>query len=194
MSFRNRLTLFFVLIVVVPMVAVAFVLFRLIADNESGKADARLAANLSSAMHLYEESHNQADRAARAIGRDVQLAQALRNGDDVALQARARELLAQERVRRIVIARGGKAIADAGSRSAVFPAARNLLGGNRSFGNLQVSVQDAAAYTGLIQRVTEGQAVVQRLGGPVVASSVPGVDVADIPANRGEMKVGNRKY
>ena len=48
MSFRNRLTLFFVLIVVVPMVAVAFVLFRLIADNESGKADARLAAANSS--------------------------------------------------------------------------------------------------------------------------------------------------
>ncbi len=44
MSFRNRLTLFFVAIVIVPMVSVAFVLFSLISDNEDGKADARLAA------------------------------------------------------------------------------------------------------------------------------------------------------
>ena len=51
MSFRNRLTLFFVLIVVVPMVAVAFVLFSLIATSESGKADARLAATKGSAIN-----------------------------------------------------------------------------------------------------------------------------------------------
>ena len=71
MSFRNRLTLFFVLIVVVPMVAVAFVLFRLIADNESGKADARLAATKGSAINLYREDYNRANRAAEKIGGDV---------------------------------------------------------------------------------------------------------------------------
>ena len=75
MSFRNRLTLFFVLIVVVPMVAVAFVLFRLIADNESGKADARLAATKGSAINLYREDYNRANRAAEKIGGDVVLAQ-----------------------------------------------------------------------------------------------------------------------
>jgi diguanylate cyclase (GGDEF)-like protein len=194
MSFRNRLTLFFVLIVVVPMVAVAFVLFRLIADNESGKADARLAANYSSAMHLYEESRAQADRAAKAIGRDVQLAQALRANDTAALTQRARELLVRERVRRIVIARGNSAIADVGSRTAVFPATRNLLSGARSFGNLQVSVEEPADYTDLISRVTEGEAAVQRVGGPVLSSSVPGVRAGDIPADRGEMEVGDKTF
>jgi diguanylate cyclase (GGDEF)-like protein len=194
MSFRNRLTLFFVLIVVVPMVAVAFVLFRLIADNESGKADARLAANYSSAMHLYEESHNQADRAAQSIGRDVQLAAALRSGDNAALTARARELLSRERVKRIVIARDGKPIADVGSRTAVFPATRNLLSGKRSFGNLQVSVQEPADYTGLIERVTEGQAAIQRVGGPVLASSIPGIGAGDLPNGRGEIEVGGKKF
>ena len=79
MSFRNRLTLFFVLIVVVPMVAVAFVLFRLIADNESGKADARLAATKGAAINLYREDFNSANRAAQKIGADVALAQALRD-------------------------------------------------------------------------------------------------------------------
>src|SRR5690348_5993426 len=123
MSFRNRLTLFFVLIVVVPMVAVAFVLFRLIADNESGKADARLAAANSSAINLYHEDYNRAQAAAAKIGGDVALAQALRTNDRQALQSRLNTLLRQEGVRRIVLARGGRAIADAGSRTAVFPAA-----------------------------------------------------------------------
>ncbi|HEY7623248.1 MAG TPA: diguanylate cyclase [Solirubrobacteraceae bacterium] len=194
MSFRNRLTLFFVLIVVVPMVAVAFVLFRLIADNESGKADARLAANTGSAAHLADEAKNQADRAARAIAADSQLAQALRAGDDAALQARTRELLAQKRVKRIAISRGGRPIVDVGIPNAIFPATRKLLSGSRSFGDLQVSVQAPTDYTDLIRRVTTGQAVVQKVGGPILASSIPGVDAADVPAGRGEVEVGDRTY
>jgi diguanylate cyclase (GGDEF)-like protein len=195
MSFRNRLTLFFVLIVVVPMVAVAFVLFRLIADNESGKADARLAANLQSAIHLYQESRTTAERAAARIGGDVQLAQALRSGDNAALATRARELLARERVRRIAISRGGKTLVDVGSPTAVFPGTRNLVGNNgQSFGSLQVSDEEPKDYTGLIERVTEGQAVVQRVGGPVLASSLAGVDPASLPSDRGEIEVGGKKF
>jgi diguanylate cyclase (GGDEF)-like protein len=195
MSFRNRLTLFFVLIVVVPMVAVAFVLFRLIADNESGKADARLAAANSSAINLYHEDYNRAQAAAAKIGGDVALAQALRANDRQALQSRLSALLRQEDVRRIVLARGGRAVADAGSRTAVFPAARNLVGrGNQAFGTLQVSVQEPSTYTGLLSRLTGSGAVVQRIGGPVLASSVKGVDPASIPSDHGELEVGDKRY
>jgi diguanylate cyclase (GGDEF)-like protein len=195
MSFRNRLTLFFVLIVVVPMVAVAFVLFRLIADNENGKADARLAAAKGSAINLYREDYNRANRAAAKIGGDVALAQALRDNDHQALQARLSDLLKQENVRRIVIARGDLAIAEVGSSTAVFPAARDLVGsGNKSFGKLQVSLQEPAIYTGLISRVTQSGAVVQRVGGPVVASSLKGVDPDSIPSDRGEVEVGDKRF
>jgi diguanylate cyclase (GGDEF)-like protein len=195
MSFRNRLTLFFVLIVVVPMVAVAFVLFRLIADNESGKADARLAAAKGSAINLYREDYNRANRAAEKIGGDVALAQALRTNDRQALEARLRDLLTQERVRRIVISRGSQAIADVGSSTAVFPAARDLVGpGSKSFGKLQVSVQEPAIYTGLISRVTESGAVVQRVGGRVLSSSLKGVDPGSIPSDRGEVEVGDKRF
>jgi HAMP domain-containing protein len=195
MSFRNRLTLFFVLIVVVPMVAVAFVLFRLIADNESGKADARLAAANRSAINLYHEDFNRAQVAAARIGRDVALAQALRTNDRPALQARVNALLRQEGVRRIVLARGTQAIADAGSKTAVFPASRKLVGaGNRPFGTLQVSVQEPPIYTGLLSRLTGSGAVVQRIGGPVLASSVRGVDPASIPSDHGELQVGDKRY
>jgi diguanylate cyclase (GGDEF)-like protein len=195
MSFRNRLTLFFVLIVVVPMVAVAFVLFRLIADNESGKADARLAATKGSAINLYREDYNRANRAAAKIGGDVALSQALRNGDRQALEARLEVLLEQERARRIVISQGNRATADVGSKTAVFPAARDLVGpGNKSFGKLQVSVQEPAIYTGLLSRVTNSGAVVQRVGGPVLAGSLKGVDTASIPADGGEVEVSDKRY
>jgi diguanylate cyclase (GGDEF)-like protein len=195
MSFRNRLTLFFVLIVVVPMVAVAFVLFRLIADNESGKADARLAATKGSAINLYHEDYNRANLTAQKIGRDVALAQALRANDRQALQARVNDLLEQENARRIVIARGNRAIADAGSATAIFPASRNLVGaGNRAFGTLQVSVQEPSTYTGLLSRVTDAGAVVQRVGGPVLASSLKGVDPDSIPSDHGELEVGDKRF
>jgi len=176
-------------------VAVAFVLFHLIADNEHGKADARLAANLNSAIHLYEEARNQADVAARHIGGDVALGQALRTNDRAALAKRLGQLLARERVQRIVIARGKQAVVDVGSSRAVFPATRTLeADGGKSFGSLQVSVQDPARYTGLIGRVTEGQALVQKLGGPVMASTVKGIEPSTLPAKRGEIDVSGKKY
>jgi diguanylate cyclase (GGDEF)-like protein len=195
MSFRNRLTLFFVLIVVVPMVAVAFVLFRLIADNESGKADARLASTKGAAINLYREDYNRANRAAATIGRDVALSQALRDNDRQALTARLNELLQQENVRRIAVAKGDRALADVGSSTAVFPASRDLVGpGNKSFGKLQVSVQEPSTYTGLISRVTESGAVVQRIGGPVLAASLKGVDPGSLPSDRGELEAGGKTF
>jgi len=50
MSFRTRLTSCFVLIVVLPMVAVGFLVFRLIADSAQGKADARANGLASAAV------------------------------------------------------------------------------------------------------------------------------------------------
>jgi len=46
-SFRSRLLLFFMIIVIVPMVAVALVLFSITADSETGKADAQIAQGLT---------------------------------------------------------------------------------------------------------------------------------------------------
>ena len=81
MSFRGRLTLFFVLIVIVPMVSVAFVLFRLISDNESGKSDARIAARQQTAINLFYEARSQSDRLAVRVGSDPVMARALRERD-----------------------------------------------------------------------------------------------------------------
>ena len=64
MSFRTRLTSFFVLIVVVPMAAVGFLVFRLIDDSQSGKADARASAVAGTAASVYANASTQASRQA----------------------------------------------------------------------------------------------------------------------------------
>src|SRR5882762_5490117 len=103
MSFRTRLTLFFVLIVVVPLVAVGFVLFHLVSDSETGKADARVSEGRSVATGLYNQAVRDAGPAARVVGGDRQLALALRAGDQSAARARAQLLLARAGARRVMV-------------------------------------------------------------------------------------------
>ena len=66
MSFRTRLTSFFVLIVVTPMLAVGFLVFRLISDSEQGKADARANGVLGTAVRIYESESLAASADARS--------------------------------------------------------------------------------------------------------------------------------
>jgi CHASE3 domain sensor protein len=73
MSFRTRLTSFFVLIVVVPMAAVGFLVFRLIDDSQSGKADARASAVAGTADSVYANASTQASLRARAVAGDLAL-------------------------------------------------------------------------------------------------------------------------
>jgi diguanylate cyclase (GGDEF)-like protein len=195
MSFRNRLTLFFVLIVVVPMVSVAFVLFRLISDNESGKSDARIAARQDAAINLYRDQQAQADRAAVAIGRDPALAQALRAGDRRAIVARADAQRRLERVERVVIeGPDGATLADVGNPGASFPAKRELVGqSGRHFGRLEVAVTDPTAYADLVKRITGLQAVV-RVGGKTLATTLPDVRGDALPAARGDVTVDGTLY
>ncbi len=99
MSFRARLTLFFVLIVIVPMLSVAIVLFRLIADNETGKADAGVRVSRDVAMNVYADARRDADKVVSGIGTDERLARALRDQDESAARARIRQLLRRPRHR-----------------------------------------------------------------------------------------------
>ena len=72
MSFRTRLTSFFVLIVVIPMLAVGFLVFRLISDSQQGKADARAnGLATAAAQHLQSESARRAAATPQVIARAV---------------------------------------------------------------------------------------------------------------------------
>ena len=71
MSFRLRLTLFFLIIVVLPMVALAVLVSQIAADSESGKADARLSAQLRTATTVYEGAAEDSARVARRIAAEI---------------------------------------------------------------------------------------------------------------------------
>jgi diguanylate cyclase (GGDEF)-like protein len=196
MSFRSRLTLFFVAIVIVPMVSMAIVLFRLLSDNEHGKADARIAARQEAAIKLYyDDRRKAADLARRIGGTDATLAAALRAGDRARLQRRAAQLRAQYGLARIlVLDKRRRPLADAGSPLAAFPATLQLVDqAGKSYGTMQLSVQTAADYARLVRRVAGLHTVVLR-DGNVIAGTLPRVDPKALPARQGQVTVSNVDY
>ncbi len=71
MSFRTRLTSFFVVIVVVPLVGVGLLVFNLINQSQTGKADARADGLASAAGSIYRSAGSNAKADAAAIARSV---------------------------------------------------------------------------------------------------------------------------
>jgi diguanylate cyclase (GGDEF)-like protein len=196
MSFRSRLTLFFVAIVIVPMASMAIVLFRLLSDNEHGKGDARIAARQEAAIHLYEDARRNSTGVARKIaGTDAALAAALRAGHRARIQRRAEQLRAKYNVARVLVRDPkGARLGDAGSPLAAFPATLQLIDQRRrSYGTIQVATETAPGYAELVHRIAGLDAVVVR-DGQRVAGTLPTVDAADLPARQGHVTVENREY
>ena len=190
MSFRAKLAMFFVLVVVVPMLATAFVLLRLVGDNEAGKADARLASRQTVVVNLTRELRLGADRAARGIAADGPLRAALSSGDRPATAARLRVLASRGGIARARLVRRGKALADTGGARAVFPTLRTLVApGGRPYGTLAVALLDAPRFVRRVQAVTGLDAIVAidgRLAGATLA--VPGGTL--LPGRRATVRIG----
>ncbi|CAA9491836.1 MAG: hypothetical protein AVDCRST_MAG85-1271 [uncultured Solirubrobacteraceae bacterium] len=162
MSFRNRLTLFFVAIVIVPMVSVAFVLFSLISDNEKGKADAELRARQQTAVNVYTQARQAADKLAPKVGTDARLADALRDGDDAAAKRRAAQLQKELGLVRLRISDRSGTRVDVGSRNAVAAATRTLEDADGAeFGRLQLSDRSAPVYAREVKRLAGLEVVVK---------------------------------
>jgi diguanylate cyclase (GGDEF)-like protein len=115
MSFRTRLTGFFVLIVVLPMVAVGFLVFRLIGDSEQGKAEARASGLSAAATNLYESAASSASVDAQTLGR------ALLGSSPSALRQRGTTLTSRAGLARVTLTRGSAAPIDVGDQTAIAP-------------------------------------------------------------------------
>jgi len=113
MSFRARLTIFLLLIVVVPMVAIGVLMFRLINDSEQGKADARVSALAAAAGSLYESEMASARTDAETIGR------AIGSLHDKTLSVRFAALAMQAGLARATLSDESRTLVDVGDRSAV---------------------------------------------------------------------------
>ena len=181
MSVRARLTLFFVLIVIVPMLSVAIVLFRLISDNETGKADSSLAAHQQAARNIYRAATAQANRAIEGVGADRILAESLRANDLGRARKRAQQMEAGRGLVRVALVKDGKGLLDVGDATAVAPARRDLIDrAGRRYGRLEVSTTTGREYALRTKRTT-GAHIVVKQDGKVLAKTVPGA-VPDLPA------------
>ena len=165
MSFRARLTTFFVLIVVVPMIAMGVLMFRLIDDSQQGKADARASGLASTAGSLYQSeaalARGDAETLARAVG--------LLRGK--ALTARFAALAKQAGLSRATLSAGTRTLVEVGSRNAIAPgAARLTRRGARPRMTVTVSELTANQYTR--ELAAPGIATVVHDGRKVLSSTV----------------------
>jgi diguanylate cyclase (GGDEF)-like protein len=195
-SFRNRLALFFVLIVIVPMLAVTFLLFGLIGESETGKSNASIAARHAVARQLFHEERDLAHLVIEdVISKDSVFVAALQDGDRKRAAERARQLVKRGRVKRIMLVRDGRVLVRAGDRSAIAPATRRVQSSSkRDLGVLEVSVVGAKEYARRVLEIAGLQTVVLD-GRRVLASTVPKVRADELPRENGqEITVGGSDY
>jgi len=182
-SFRSRLTVFFLLIVVLPMVAIAALVVSIANDSRSGKADARLAQGLATAQALYRDDLRASGRAANAIASEPAFQAALRVGSPAQVAGAVRLGASEHRVRSVSVAGpDGRVLAAVGPKPQAATARvvlRNPSGGGA--GSLLASVRTPAAYLRAVHRSTGLDAAVLGDAGPV--SSTIDFGAAELPAS-----------
>src|SRR5688572_17939094 len=192
MSFRGRLLVFFTIIVVIPMIAVALVLFKLVADSEHGKVDSRLAGGLHTTLSFYDEARADARAVAGRVASDDGLLQALQAGDRPTVKSRVEQLDGGiESV--IYSAPGGDEIVFVRhSKPGVAAATVELTtAGGESLGTLSVSTATAQDLARESAQVTDLDVRVLR-NGRVLATTIPGA--RDSAAGSGDVDIGDEEY
>src|SRR5947209_7133137 len=150
MSFRARLTRFFILIVVIPMIAVGFLVFRLIGESQDAKTDATANGALNAAASLYRSESIAASGDARSIARGLSVQTAGRTPSTQRLRSTISTLATQAGLVRVVFKVGSHPAVDIGDRSAIAPGSATV----RARGiSVVVSELSAAQY---VQEVASG--------------------------------------
>ena len=186
LSFRARLTTFFVLIVVVPMVAMGVLMFRLIGDSQQGKADAR-ASGLATRPPASTRARRGGARrrAKRSPGRSDGS-----RGD--ALVARFSALTKQAGLARGTLTAGGRTLADVGDTTAIAPGSTVLR--QRGTGRtLTVAVSELTAAQYARELSAPGVGVVVRQGPKVLRTTLAVRPDEPLP-HAGNVTIGGRGY
>jgi diguanylate cyclase (GGDEF)-like protein len=185
-NFRARLRLFFVLLVIVPMIALAVVLFTLTARSETGKADAGIAAGTRTAFSLYEERAVAAGPAVHEVAADPELTAALASGTGIMQRL---EQLVGGRSDIVAIelrsSQQGRLIARAGSPTGMAYKAAPLVTGTQKRGTLFVSLTDAPDFAARVRRLTGYQIGIFR-NGRLLAATAPDLESRSRLGDRGE--------
>ncbi len=195
-SFRVRLRLFFVLLVIVPMIALAVVLFALAGRSETGKVDAGIAAGVRTAFGVYEDAADSAEPALRAVAGDRALRSALSSGRTV--EARLEELVGGRRgiVSIELYAEDGRLMARAGSEEGIAPSGAPIGAGGQTVGTLTVSLTEADSFVRRVRDLTDLETAVYR-DGRLLAATTDGLEgrdrLGDLRESR-ELEIGGEDY
>jgi diguanylate cyclase (GGDEF)-like protein len=198
-SFRLRLILFFVLIVVLPIAALAVLVTQIAEDSESGKIDAQLSAGLRTATTVYEgaeaESQRTVDELARDLAADPDAVAALRSGDTDALRSVADGLIGGNVVAVSLTDSQGNTVS-AGAGRSVAGAAVDLTAAGQAVGAVTASSVSSSDLLTRISDATGEDAALVGAGGVVEgeadieASALPeSGDPATVEAAEGELRV-----
>jgi diguanylate cyclase (GGDEF)-like protein len=162
-TFRRRLIIFFVLIVVLPMAAVALLVTQVADELRTGKADARLDASMETALSVLDRALAASAADARAAGRDPELARALRDrdprkaGEAVTRLSRRLDLAALE-----VETPSGQALARAGSPNALASAQVIVRDRDGRLGRVRAAGLSADRYSARVRDLTGREVAVFR--------------------------------
>jgi diguanylate cyclase (GGDEF)-like protein len=195
-SFRARLRLFFVLLVIVPMIALAVVLFAITSRSETGKADAGVSAGSRTAFGVYEEAARSAEPALRQVAEDRALRAALESGGrSEARLAALRDSSGGEIVSIELYSEDGDLVARTGP-PAIAPRGAPIADGGRTLGILSVSVTEAGELVDRVRRLT-GLEVAAYRDGELLAATMEGLDDRARLGARGdahEVDLGGEEY
>lgn len=186
MSFRARLTTFFLLIVVVPMAATGLLVLRLISDSQQGKVNARANGIASAAAGVYNEASRAASVDARTVARRLEQVPVNQ------LHARAAALASEVGIERITVAVGGRQVADVGARDAVAPGVA-VTRASASGPTRSVMLSELGAGQFASQLTGRGFGIVVRQGARTLSSTVPATGRRVRP-HSGTVTVGDQTY
>jgi diguanylate cyclase (GGDEF)-like protein len=172
-SFRSRLRLFFVVIVVVPMITMAVVLFQLIVASERSQTDARLAQSQTVSQEVIRELEAEAGEVASGIGGDQRLADADESPGQRDVQRRLDQLKTEAEARYVELELTGEGRFESGSLPAVAPAERRLVDEeDRPTGRLVVAMLSPEQYANRIGKLTGADVMIEE-GDTRLASTRP---------------------
>ncbi len=192
MSFRGRLTLFFVLIVVIPMVVVAALVVGVTTESRNGKADARLDTGVHSALSLYRAELGTARAAATSVARDPVVQDAVRAGGGSAAEPAVRTATAPTGARSVLLRGPGSNVTRVGPVGIAVARVAISNPGGSPVAAVFASATSARGYVAKVHRLTGLDVAVigphGRAAGtvPFATSDLPESGTSDNISIRGE--------
>jgi len=194
-SFRRRLTLFFVIIVIVPMLAIALLLFGTISRSEKGQVNAGIAAKQRVAGAIFDRERGRALSTLNTVVlKDRVFVSSMQSGNLRRARKRAGQLVDSPRgIERIVVFDDNRLVLDVGDLTAIAPATRPVrIKGAGSLGNFQVSTIDGPAYIRRVKAFTGLNTVIR--GSKVLATTLPAAGRRELPGDGEEVALGGEDY